>query len=72
MPLIYVIIIINEYRLGCNFCLDFVHYQEDLILHNNFESSISFLSEKNESLVSKYIKIEKNETNVKNLRAKSK
>ena len=72
MPLIYVIIIINEYRQGCNLCLDFVHQQEDLILRNNFESSISFLSEKNESLVSKYIQIEKNETNVKNLRAKSK
>ena len=72
MPLIYVNIIINEYRQGCNFCLDFVHYQKDLIPRNNFESSISFLSEKNESLVSKYIQIEKNETNVKNLRAKSK
>ena len=44
-----------------------MHYQKDSFL----ESSVSFLSEKNESLVSKYIQIEKNETNVKQLRAES-
>ena len=51
-----------------NLCLDFVHYQEDSFL----QSSVSFLSEKNENLVSKCIQIEKNESNVKNIRTKCK
>ena len=50
------------------FCLDFVHYPDDSFL----DTSVSFLSEKNESVVSRYIQIEKNETNVKNIRTKSK
>ena len=70
MPLIYVnIVSMNLYNnIVVYFCLDFLQYQEDSFL----ESSVSLLSERNESLVSKYIQMEKSESNVKTLRAKSK